>query len=379
MSKKKKLILWFRRDLRLRDNAALQAAIKDSEEIIPVYIWSPEEDYPWAHGGASKWWLHHSLEQLAEELARKESFLLIRSGKSLEELKSLLSETKASGVYWNRLYDPAIIKRDKKIKQTLKAEYLDVKTFPGALLNEPWEVQNSSNKPFQVFTPFWKKLKAEYQHEIPLSTPRNIPSARKKPSSLKFSDLELLPKINWDTSFYSTWNPGEKGAGQILNSFLKEPVLNYKEHRDRPDLNGTSLLAAHLHFGEITPRQVWDKISKKEDMGKLSHEQAEPFLRQLAWREFSHQLLFSFPGTDLNPLREDFKKFPWKRNKQALEAWQRGKTGYPLVDAGMRQLWQTGTMHNRVRMVVASFLVKHLLIPWQEGQNGFGTHWSTQI
>lgn len=373
---KNRLIVWFRRDLRLGDNQALRNAIGDADEIIPLYIWAPEEESPWQAGGASKWWLHHSLTELNNDLTAKGSYLLIRSGDSLVELEQLRKETNAKGVYWNRLYDPAIVERDKAIKSKLSSLDFEIKTFSGSMLKEPWEIKSSSGTPYKVFTPFWKKLKADYQHEKPLPTPRSILSPQSRSESLDLSDIELLPKLPWDKEFYEVWTPGEQGAKQALTDFIGDEISTYKEARDNPALEGTSLLAAHLHFGEISPGQVWEAVTATVEKGDISSESAEAFLRQLAWRDFSHQLLFNFPKTDVRPLRSEFESFPWEQNEQALESWQHGNTGFPLVDAGMRQLWKTGTMHNRVRMLVASFLVKHLLIRWQDGSKWF---WDTLV
>ncbi len=350
--------------------------MEDAEQVIPLYIWSPDEESPWEPGGASRWWLHHSLKQLASDMEQRDNRLIIRSGPCQKTLESLLSESESSGVYWNRLYDPKLVERDKSIKKYLKEAEFEVKTFPGAILKEPWEVVNGSGKPYQVFTPFWKKLRAEYQHSSPLPKPREIPSPRKHYDSLALDELKLLPETSWDKDFYSTWQPGEQGAKEALADFISNKIAEYQQQRDKPAEEGTSLLAAHLHFGELTPRQVWEQVDRDIEKGDLSAQDAEPYLRQLGWRDFSHQLLFNFPETDTRPLRREFESFPWKMNASQLKAWQKGLTGYPVVDAGMRQLWKTGTMHNRVRMIVASLLVKHLLIPWQEGAKWF---WDTLV
>ena len=372
----KTTLVWFRRDLRLSDNLALQAALKNSSHVLPVYIWSPKEEAPWEPGAASRWWLHNSLRQLSIDLEKKSSFLIIRSGTALEELLRVLKETKADAVYWNRLYEPSLIKRDKLIASKLEELGYQVKSFPGAMLMDPWEIKNSSGKPFRVFTPFWKKIQIEYKHQKPLSVPKKIPSTGFDLNSLKLSKLNLLPKVAWDSEFYQIWRPGETETRKRLKNFVRTQLHLYNELRDRPDHCANSLMAASLHFGEITPRQIWHEVIKEVKNDKTTYKKIAPFLRQLAWRDFSSQLLFNFPYSDLNPFRKEFKKFPWRRNNKSLLSWQKGQTGYPLVDAGMRQLWRTGVMHNRVRMLVASFLVKHLLIPWQEGARWF---WDTLV
>jgi deoxyribodipyrimidine photo-lyase len=369
-------IVWFRYDLRLRDNSALTSAVRDYEEIIPVFIWSPSEDEPWQAGGASKWWLHHSLGSLQASLKEKDNKLILRAGDAQTELKSLLEQTKAEAVFWNRSYEPQTISRDKKIKTELKGAGLLVESFPGAMLMEPWDIKTGSGDNYKVFTPFWKKLQEQYEHVKPDPIPQIIPKASCAIDTLDLEDLSLLPEINWDRKFYEIWTPGEKESMKLLRSFLRSQAEDYKELRDFPSVEATSGLSAPLHFGELSPRLVWHEAQKCIDNGNCTREGVFPFLRQLAWRDFSRQLLYYFPSTDLKPLRSEFEKFPWKENKEALALWQKGKTGYPIVDAGMRELWATGTMHNRVRMIVASFLVKHLLIPWQEGAKWF---WDTLV
>ena len=369
----KTAIVWFRRDLRLRDNPALVYALKNADKIIPLYIWSPEEESPWQIGGASKWWLHHSLLSLEKSLADKGGNLLIKAGDSLDELTRLIEEFNPTLICWNRLYDPKLIKRDKEIKGSLRETGIEVKTFNSALLCEPWEVQNSSKKPFQVFSPFWKFIIKNFECPKPLSAPKEIKTFKYLPSAKTIGDLNLLPKIPWDEGFCDHWKPGEESAIKSLKKFLKTPVDSYKESRNLPDRVGTSRLSPHLHFGEISPRQIYWQT--RREFGS-DNPDAECFLSEIGWREFAHHLLYHFPETTKKPLKDAFKKFPWKKKKKDLVAWQKGKTGYPIVDAGMRELWHTGWMHNRVRMIVASFLVKHLLQPWQEGAKWF---WDTLV
>jgi deoxyribodipyrimidine photo-lyase len=372
--KEQPIIVWFRQDLRLEDNPALHAACKNSNQVIPVFIWTPEELDPWAPGAASKWWLHHSLLAFSSHISQLGGKLCIREGDSLAELQKLIKETGAKAVYWNRLYDPAIIERDKKIKAAVTNNGIETKSFKSALLFEPWEIENSSKKPFQVFTHFWRKLKSSLQEITILAKPKSL-SCNHVPKSLALSELKLLPRISWDTAFSTVHSPGETGAKALLKAFLKQPIQSYQSDRNIPNLHATSKLSAHLHFGEISPRVIWKNTERASKDG-LSSSQAEVYLRQIAWREFAHHLLYHFPHTPLKSLKKDYEKFPWKKNKLLLKKWQQGLTGYPLVDAGMRELWTTGIMHNRVRMVVASFLVKHLLQPWQDGAKWF---WDTLV
>lgn len=372
------ILLWFRRDLRLTDNPALRAAVGLKRPIIPVYIFSPEDEGAWVPGGASRWWLHHSLASLSADLDKRGSRLILCAGAASEVLRKLIKETGADTLVWNRLYDPSLIDRDQKIKASLKEEGLTVKSFNSALLFEPWAVQNKAGKPFQVFTPFWKHCLAATEPEAPLPAPKSLPAPVRWPSSDILESFDLLPKIHWDTGLTETWTPGERGAIRQLQVFCDEVLSGYKRNRDVPGLRGTSRMSPHLHFGEIGPRQIWDTVqavTAQESGHGLIHG-AEHYLREVGWREFAYHLLYHFPHTPEQPLREEFQDFPWRKDLKGLKAWQRGMTGYPIVDAGMRELWHTGWMHNRVRMIAASFLIKDLLIPWQEGAAWF---WDTLV
>jgi len=371
-------IHWFRLDLRLADNPALRAAIDHGGAVVPVFIWSPEEEAPWSPGGASNWWLHQSLAALDAQLRAAGSRLVIRRGPTLESLRALVKETGADAVLWNRRYEPASIARDKVSKESLRADGIEAESFNAALLHEPWTIQNQSGKPFQVFTPFWRHCLAKPDPAAPLPAPKNILSPSKWPRSLALDELELEPKINWADGLRAAWQPGAAGATANLNRFLTKAFDEYSDQRNRPDVTGTSRLSPHLHFGETSPRQVWHILRKMASKRGLPVERwrASQFLAEVGWREFAHHLLFHFPHTPTEPLRADFKKFPWRKDAAWLRAWQKGHTGYPIVDAGMRELWTTGWMHNRVRMIVASFLVKDLLLPWQEGARWF---WDTLV
>ena len=372
----KPALLWLRRDLRLADNPALIAACRH-KAVVPVVVWSPEEEGRWALGAAARWWFHHSLSALGDILHSKGSRLIIRRGPPLEALAALIRETGASAVYWNRLYEPLLLKRDARIEEALKKSGVQAESFSAALLHEPWNVLNRQDKPFQVFTPFWRTCQEQGEPGEPAPKPRSMPSPPRWPRSLDLTELDLLPKRAWANGFSNVWKPGEKGAQRKLKDFLGDSLPDYPLARDLPANAGTSKLSPHLHFGEIGPRQIWQAVQDKvRKSGPASHAAAGSFLRQLGWREFAHHLLYHFPFTPEKPLRANFGKFPWGKDAKALKAWRKGLTGYPLVDAGMRELWETGWMHNRVRMIVASFLVKDLLLPWNDGAQWF---WDTLV
>jgi deoxyribodipyrimidine photo-lyase len=369
-------IVWFRRDLRLSDNPALSAALAQYQSVIPLYIWAPEEEQPWEMGGASKWWLHHSLTAHAEAIKALGSSLVIRRGNSLKVLQQLVKECDVKAIFWNRLYEPSTIARDSKIKTKLKEQGIETHSFNSGLLFEPWEIKNSSSKPYLVYTPFSRNVFAAYENKKPLAAPASLPKVSKLLSD-SIDSLQLLPKINWHLGFEKRWNPGEQGAKAVVSGFIKNSLADYGEQRDFPELDKISSLSPYLHFGELGPNQVWYLATSYAEKSKnINQKQLLAFLRQLIWRDFAHHLLFHFPHTDTKPLREGFSKFPWKKNKKLLLAWQQGQTGFPIVDAGMRELWQTGFMHNRVRMIAASFLIKDLLIHWKEGADWF---WDTLV
>lgn len=368
------VLVWFRSDLRLEDNPALAAAVERASPVIPVFIWSPEEENPWPPGAASRWWLHQSLDHLTERLAQAGSCLVIRKGPTQQALKELLSETKAVAVYWNRRYEPAIIARDAEIKKSIAAAGLDAQSFNSALLFEPWTIRNASQQPFQVFSSFWKTCMKQGPPHKPQSAPRRPSAPSSWPKSLALDELALEPRIDWAGGLRAKWVPGEKGANHELKKFLSGTFEKYERERDTPDHESTSRLSPHLHFGEISPRRVWHSLSALRK--KSNAEAVDAYLRQLGWREFAHHLLFHFSHTTNEPLRKEFTRFPWQEDRELLHTWQRGRTGYPFVDAGMRELWKTGWMHNRLRLVVASFLTKHLRIWWEEGAYWF---WDTLV
>lgn len=361
-------LVWLRQDLRLRDNDALRAAAERGLPVIPVYIWSPDEEGGWAPGAASRWWLHGSLDSLDASLRERELRLVIRSGAALETLRALVAETGATAVYWNRRYEPAARECSARIKQALQQDGLEVRSFNASLLVEPSGFLNQTDKPYQVYTPFMKQVLARAQPAEPRGIPRSLHAPARWPRSEPLAALELLPRIRWYETMAREWQPGEAGALARIRSFIEKRLDDYAATRDQPAVPGTSRLSPHLHFGEIGPRQVWSAAGQLPGAGK--------FISELIWREFSHHLLFHFPHAVDRPLRPEFEHFPWARGLAGLAAWQRGATGVPLVDAGMRELWATGYMHNRVRMVAGSFLVKNLRIPWQEGARWF---WDTLV
>lgn len=358
----------------------MHAALARGGPVIPVFIFDPAGEGVWPAGAASRWWLHHSLAALAASLRSRGSQLIIARGDSGEVLSELITTTGASAVYWNRCYEPASIVRDKTIKADLLAAGVETKSFNSALLFEPHTVANKQGRPFQVFTPYWRRCLDREVAAPAVIKPGDFPAPAEWPRSLDVTDLALLPTIAWDAGLAASWKPGEAGAYAQLKAFVAEAMAAYADNRDQPAQRGTSRLSPHLHFGEIGPRQVWAAVKALSKNSGIfpPHRGAQVFLNEIGWREFAYQLLFHFPHTPEQPLREDFKRFPWAEDADGakLRAWQRGQTGYPIVDAGMRELWHTGWMHNRVRMVVASFLVKHLRLPWQHGAAWF---WDTLV
>jgi deoxyribodipyrimidine photo-lyase len=371
---KSPVILLFRQDLRLNDHPALEAALATGSPLIPLYIHDTTSLYPL--GGASLWWLHHSLESLQKSLQLRESNLFLKEGNPLEILHDLCLRHHVTHVFWSRRYAPHEIVSDKKLKESLRQKGVTVQSFNSHLLFEPWTCQTTQGKPFQVFTPFWKHCCFKMPPPSPcLATPTKIPTQSIESETL--SDWKLLPTApDWAEGFRQSWQPGERAAQDLLSNFMNSALKGYKENRNRPDLRSTSRLSPHLRFGEISVRQLWHQVHHFMHHKPEYEAGAVTFLSEIGWREFSYHLLFHFPNLPTTPLREQFKAFPWKEEKNMLKAWQKGLTGYPIVDAGMRELWQTGWMHNRVRMITASFLTKDLLISWQQGESWF---WDTLV
>jgi deoxyribodipyrimidine photo-lyase len=365
------VLAWFRLDLRLADNPALDAAVAGGAPVIPVFVYAPEEEGEWAPGAASRWWLHRSLGALERSLADRGSRLIIRRGPAAEALAAVAEETGASTVYFNRRYEPYEMERERRVAQALRVE-----SFPGDLLFAPGAISKSDGTPFRIFTAFWNACRRAPGPRVPLRAPNRIPAPARWPRSLAPGEPELAPQVDRAAGFEEAWRPGERHALDRMHEFFEHAVRDYAADRDRPDRDGTSRLSPHLHFGEISARQVWHAAYECAARDRGMRAGVEAFVRQLVWREFAHHLLFHFPHTPLEPLRPEFREFPWRADERKWNAWTQGGTGYPLVDAGMRQLWRTGWMHNRVRLVAASFLVKHLLIPWQRGAKWF---WDTLV
>lgn len=363
------IIVWFRQDLRLRDNPALLAAHESGQPIIPVYILDDVNSGDWRMGGASRWWLHQSLGALNESL---NDLMVFAKGDPLPILKNLMEETGATEVYWNRCYEPWRIARDKIIKEEIDG----AKSFNGSLLFEPHNALKEDGTPYKVFTPFYKKGC--------LGRAPTPPEPVDVPNDLKLFDydrrdaldqLDLMPSIAWYEEMAEAWTPGEDGAQARLSEFMENGLNGYKEGRNFPDKPNVSRLSPHLHFGELSPHDAWYATQSHMIIQHCENDGAH-FMSELGWREFSNSLLYHFPELPRANLQTKFDEFPWNEDLPALKAWQTGQTGYPIVDAGMRELWQTGYMHNRVRMIVGSFLVKNLLLHWHHGEEWF---WDTLI
>ncbi|MFT4097504.1 MAG: deoxyribodipyrimidine photo-lyase [Rhodoblastus sp.] len=370
-------IVWLREDLRLADNPALRAAVDSGRPVLCIYILDEVSPGIRKAGGASRWWLHHSLAALDSELRRRGARLDLFEGAAQQVLEGILKQTGATSLFWTRRYDGAGIAVDKTIKAALGAD-IEVESFNGKLLAEPWTIRTKGGGPFRVFTPFWRAMLAGAEPSAPLPAPRRIEGAPEPKGAVKLDALELLPtNPDWAGGLRATWTPGEKSAANTLAAFLDERVRDYPDLRDMPGVAGTSRLSPHLAFGEISPRQIWTAARHAADADPRLQRGCDKFLSEIGWREFSYHLLFHNPDFATKNFDARFDRFDWARpDAQTLHAWRTGKTGYPIVDAGMRELWATGYMHNRVRMIVASFLVKHLLIDWRIGEDWF---WDTLV
>ena len=372
-------IIWFRRDLRLADNPALQAALDAGLHPLPVYIHAPEEEGAWAPGAASNAWLARSLAALQRDLRQRGSDLLIAHGDSLACLRRMIAASGARAVYWNRRYEPAISARDTLIKQSLREAGCQVHSFNGRLLAEPWQLMTGQGTPYKVFTPYWKALSAQLRLPASIPAPDQLPvvPAQVLPAGLActLEQLDLAPSLGWDRGFWQRFEPGENGASEALDAFTDGALAGYLGQRDLPDRIGTSLLSPHLHFGEIAPWKITNFVNAlRNSRGEAD---ATGYLRQLAWRDFAHYTLHHFPHSSQNDLNPRFERMAWNSADEGfLQAWQQGRTGVPIVDAGMRELWHTGWMHNRVRMIVGSWLCKHMRLHWRHGARWF---WDTLV
>ncbi len=369
-------IVWFRDDLRLDDNPALRAAVEGDYAIVPVYVHAPQEEGGWAPGAASMAWRARSLAALDAALRARGNRLRVFRGSSLAVLESLCAMGGIEAVFWNRRYEPAIEHRDAAIKRHLRARGLRAESFNGALLFEPWTLATRAGDPYRVFTPFWKAAVAAWPNAWRLwNAPTRLPALpdAQLPHGVALDELALAPALRWDAGFWDHFTPGEAGAHVALTRFIGQRLAGYGQQRDRPDLGGTSRLSPHLHFGEVAVARVAAEVQA----AAAPAEDVSTCLRELGWREFSFHLLHHFPHTPEHNLDTRFDGFRWADpDPLLLDSWQRGRTGVPLVDAGLRELWHSGWMHNRVRMVVASYLVKHLRMHWLHGARWF---WDTLL
>ncbi|GAA3032416.1 cryptochrome/photolyase family protein [Microbacterium dextranolyticum] len=364
-------LVWFRDDLRLADNPALRAAVDRGAPVIGVYLLDEASPGVRPLGGAARWWLHHSLAELGERWAEKGSMLVLRRGAAAEVIPALVEETGAGAVFWNRRYGGAEREIDTALKASLRETGIEVSSFAASLLFEPWTVRTGAGTPYGVFTPFWKACQQLPPPRAPLPEPREISGPPRSPASDNLDEWALLPTTpDWAGGLRERWTPGERAAKARLREFLTDDADDYDRARDEPSAGATSLLSPRLRWGELSPHEVWHAaVSSGQPLGG--------FLSELGWREFAWHTLFHFPDLATKNLRSAFDAFPWPRLRPAmLRAWQRGETGIALVDAGMRELWSTGYMHNRVRMVTASFLIKNLLIDWRRGEEWF---WDTLV
>lgn len=367
-------IVWLRNDLRLSDNPALMAAERSGKGVLPVYIYDIETPGIRPAGAASRWWLHHSLKALDAAFRAVGSRLILRKGRAETVIRQLAAECNADAIFWNRAYDQGSRDRETRLKKACRERGITVESFNANLLYEPWEVTTQSGQPFKVFTPFWRACSRRPPSRRPLASPQRLSPPDSWPASDRLASWSLLPRTpDWAGGLREAWVPGEAHARLRLAEFIEQGLPHYRMGRERPAVESTSRLSPHLAFGEISPLQIWQAVTT----GKPSLD-ADKFLSELGWREFAHSILFYEEDIARLNVRKEFDTFPWRDPDEGgrLEAWQRGRTGYPIVDAGLRELWATGWMHNRVRMIAASFLVKDLLIDWRIGESWF---WDTLV
>jgi len=367
-------IVWFRKDLRTLDNPCLHYALGAGLEVIPVFIWDKDDGGQWSPGSASRWWLHNALESLQSSFDKLGGKMIFRTGKTEEIIPKLVSETCAKSVCFSRVYDPAGLATQNLVENILKKQGVSTHSFNSSLLNEPWEIKNGTGRPFKVFTPYWKSSRNAIHREPASYRPHELPFPTEPIQSQRLEELDILPNHPWTEKLSAYWNVSEGAAHNLIAQTANQVTRSYSSHRNIPSVAGTSRLSPYLAWGLVSPRQICQAVlqAQRKDNAKG----VEDYLAEIGWREFSYHLLYHFPSIPDRPLRPKYANFPWRKNREALQKWKYGQTGYPLVDAGMRQLYETGWMHNRVRMVVASFLVKHLLISWTEGARWF---WDTLI
>jgi deoxyribodipyrimidine photo-lyase len=368
-------LVWFRDDLRVADNPALRAAADSGRPVLCLYIWDEESDGIRPPGGAARWWLHHSLIALGDELERLGARLTVRRGPAARVVAATVRDSGAAAVFWNRRYGGAERHIDSEIASAARAAGVEAMSFAASLLFEPWTIRTGAGRPFSVFTPFWRACLAAPPVRRPLAAPHGLDPAAPL-DGVTIDRLGLLPvHPDWAAGLREAWRPGERAARRRLAAFLDEDVARYRDDRDSPAIAATSRLSPHLRWGEISPHQVWHATA--EATSRDNADGAGIFLRELGWREFAAHTLFQNPGLATVDIHREYDSFPWPPlDPTALRTWHQGRTGIPLVDAGMRELWTTGTMHNRVRMVAASFLVKNLLIDWRLGEQWF---WDTLV
>ncbi len=374
-------IVWLRRDFRLSDNSALKHASNVAQRIIPLYIHALDEEAPWQIGGASRWWLQKSLARMDAELRKAGSRLIIRRGSSCQILQDVARREGVELIFWNRLYEPSTAALEKRIESIFAGLPTKLQSCRGSLLREPWEIKKNDGGMYRVFTPYSRNYLHRVAEEPEDKPVKSLPPVPKHIESLSVGELGLAPAMAWHQPLDGIWRPGEIGAQAALNEFIEQSAVDtYQTRRDIPSVDGVSMLSAHLHFGEISSRQAWNAVLRARPAKTTNphddRQNGQAYLRQLVWRDFAHHVLHHLPHTPQQPFNDRFRNFQWEENPKLLKAWKRGQTGIPLVDAGMRQLWHIGWMHNRVRMVAASMLAKNGLVDWLEGARWF---WDTLV
>ncbi len=371
----KPIIMWFRQDLRLADNPALVHAVESGKPVVAIYIHDEVSPEIRPVGSAQKWWLHHSLNSLSDSLNTRGCRLFLFRGAASDIVDAVVDQTKADAICWNRRYGEGEQAVDASIKETFRASGNKANSFAGLLMHEPKLLRTGGGAPYKVYTPFWRKFDETVQPRLPVPMPEAINGYKGKLSDEKIEDWNFLPRQpDWAKEVAETWTPGEDAAQKAAIEFLSANLKDYDTTRDQPGPNRTSRMSPHLRFGEISPYTLWH--GSRDNKYSSGDHARTTWAKELVWREFSYHLLQEWPKLHEENFKEKFDDFPWQDDATALRAWQTGQTGYPIVDAGMRQLWQTGWMHNRVRMIVASFLIKHLLIDWREGEKWF---WDTLV